>query len=329
MSSEVPSNPPSGLRPLLAEIRAVWQRFPDRTAFLCLLAGWVALFHFLGNSTLGYVNTRSIFAWWRWVMGNSEEQHAWFVPLVVLGLLWYRREELVALPKRVWWPALGLVVCAIAIHLAGYLVQQTRLSLGAFFVGLYGITSLLWGWPWLRATVFPFSLFAFFVPLGPSAEPITFPLRLLATKITGVLCQSILGINVIQDGTQIYSPTGAYQYEVAAACGGIRSLTAILAFTMVFGYVLFKANWRRLLLAASAFPLAVAGNVFRLALIIVASEAFGREAGNFVHESFFFSLAPYVPSLAGTFLLGRLLREDRAHESQPEPILLTRTEGKA
>ena len=31
-----------------------WQRLPNKGFFLGLLAAWVALFQFLGNSTLGY-----------------------------------------------------------------------------------------------------------------------------------------------------------------------------------------------------------------------------------------------------------------------------------
>ncbi|HXG48830.1 MAG TPA: exosortase/archaeosortase family protein [Methylomirabilota bacterium] len=340
------NNPPDRSPGPLAEALAVWRQWPDRSAFLCLFAAWVALFHFFGNSTLGYVNTRSLFGWWGWVATrgaatdlrgevdwtrilDAEEAHMWLVPFAVVGLLWYRRADLLALPKAVWWPA-GLVLLAgTLLHLAGYAIQQQRVSVVAFFVGLYGLTGLVWGWPWMRATVFPFSLFAFCVPLGSAAEPITFPLRLLATELTGGLCKTGLGINVIQEGTQLFSPAGHYQYEVAAACGGIRSLTAILAFSVVYGYLAFRTNWRRLLVAAAAFPLAVVGNVFRLTLIVVASEAFGREAGNFVHENWFFSLAPYVPSLGGTLLLGHWLREDRGPKGEPETVVLTEGEQEA
>src|SRR2546426_200125 len=44
-----------------------WRRMPDKSIFFVLLAAWFALFHFLGNSTLGYVKTPSLFGWWFWV----------------------------------------------------------------------------------------------------------------------------------------------------------------------------------------------------------------------------------------------------------------------
>ena len=40
-----------------------WHRLPNKGLFLVLLAAWLALFHFLGNSTFGYVDTPSLLGW--------------------------------------------------------------------------------------------------------------------------------------------------------------------------------------------------------------------------------------------------------------------------
>jgi exosortase len=333
---------PSGFYP---EWLALWRSFPMRWQVFALVAAWTVLFQFLGHSTLGYVNTRSLFGWWFWVhtrgierpdgslevlkILDSEELHGWLIPAVVLILLWWRREDLLAMRKAVCWPALGIFVAGVLLHVLGYMVQQARISVVGYFVGLYGLTGLLWGAAWLRAVLFPFALFAFCVPLGSSSEVLTFPLRMLATRITSVVCDSLLGINVIQDGTRLFDAGGSYQYEVAPACSGIRSLTAILAFGVIYGYVAFKTTWRRLLMAAAAFPLAVLANVFRLTLIVLAAEAFGQKAGNFVHESTLFSLAPYVPSIGGMLFLGWWLREDKQRPKAGEPFLIGGTEQKA
>jgi exosortase len=325
----------------------LWRSFPLRWAVLLLLGVWVGLFHFLGNSTLGYVKTRSLFGWWWWVhvraveradgshdfmklLSADEEAYAWFIPLVVAVLLWWRREQLMALPKKVWWPALAIFIAALLLHMLGYMVQQARLSVMAFLLGIYGLTGLLWGGAWLRVSLFPFALSAFCVPLGSGAEPITFPLRLIATKLTAGVCHALLGINVIQDGTRLFDPGGSYQYEVAAACGGIRSLTAILALGVIYGYLNFDSIWRRLVMLAMAVPLAVVANVFRLTVIILAAEAFGREAGDYVHGSSWFGLAPYLPAFFGMLLLGYWLREGRqTARKTKEPIVLGATEQKS
>ena len=46
---------------------------------------------------------------------------------------------------RLWWPGLLLVGLALALHLAGYMVQQPRISIVALFTGIYGLMGLAWG----------------------------------------------------------------------------------------------------------------------------------------------------------------------------------------
>ena len=52
-----------------------WRSVPNGGVLLCLLAAWVVLFQFLGNSTLGYVNTPSLFGWWQWTMRGISDQY--------------------------------------------------------------------------------------------------------------------------------------------------------------------------------------------------------------------------------------------------------------
>ena len=311
-----------------AECRRVLAGLPDKPLLIVLLVAWAGLFHFLGVSTLGYVKTPSIFGWWFWAMnrglnGNplkvldQEEAHAWVIPFVVLGLLWWQRERLLNLAKRIWWPAFALLVGALLVHFLGFFVQQPRFSVLAFFLGLYALTGIVWGAGWLRHAFFPFALLVFCVPLGGAAEVLTVPLRILATKITVGVAQTVMGLEVIRAGTVILEPGGRYQYEVAAACSGMRSLTAITALALITGIVMFRTNWRRLVMVAAALPLAVVGNVLRLLVIIVAAEAFGQKAGNAVHTSSVFSLLPYVPALAGVLALAHWLREDRPPKRAP------------
>ena len=92
----------------------------------------------------------------------------------------------------------------------------------------------------------------------------------------------------------------------------MRSLTATVAIALIYAFVAFKSPWRRAIMIASAIPLAVAANVVRLTTIIVASETFGQEAGNYVHNSSWLSLLPYIPAIAGVLFLGHLFREDRS-----------------
>ena len=120
---------------------------------------------------------------------------------------------------------------------------------------------------------------------------------------------------------------GQYEYEVAAACSGIRSLTATLAIAMIYGFIAFRSHWRKAVIVSAAFPLAVVANVFRLSTIVVAAEAFGQKAGNFVHENSILSLLPYVPSIIGILVLGKFLAEKPPEPKTESPGILATPES--
>jgi len=300
------------------EIRIAWRQLPDKGLFFALLGAWLALFHFLGNSTLGYTRTPSLLLWMYQAYSTSglegEDGQGLIIPFLVLGLFWWKRKELLALPLRGWWPGLLLVAAALALHILGFVVQQARISIVALFVGIYALTGLVWGTRWLRASFFPFFLFAFMVPLGSYAAKITFPLQMLVSWLVEHLFDDVLGIGVMRVGTQLFNSLGTYQFEVAAACSGIRSLTSTLLAATTFGFIVFRSPWKRATMIAAAVPLAVIGNVLRLTLIVGAGEFFGQNVGNFVHKNTFFSLLPYVPVFVGLMYISRWLEEQPEHQ---------------
>ena len=133
----LPGPAPAAPEPGLA---VCWQRLPDKGLFFGLLAAWLALFHFVGNSTFGYVDTASLFEWmynaYNSKSPTADDGHANLIPFVVLALFWWKRKELLAQPMNTWWPGLILVALALALHIVGYVVQQPRLCIVGLFTGI-------------------------------------------------------------------------------------------------------------------------------------------------------------------------------------------------
>lgn len=289
-----------------------WQRLPNKAFFFVLLAAWLALFQFLGNSILGYVHTPSLFTWMYHAYNTSDvtadDGDCNFIPFLVIGLFWWRRHELLNSRMELWGPGLGILIAGIVLHLLAYVAQLPQISIVALFVGIYGIMGIAWGTEWLRKSIFPFFLFAFSVPLGTHATFITFPLRLLVTQLVEV-ASHIIGIGIIRVGTELFDPSGSFQYDVVAACSGIRSLFAIFLLATVYGFFTFQSMWKRLFIMSLALPFAILGNFLRLFMVIIAAEIGGQKLGDTVHDNFITSIMPYVPAFIGLFLVGNYLEK--------------------
>jgi exosortase len=275
---------------LILRCREEWHALPNKWFFFSLTAAWVALFVFLGNSQFAYADQASLLAWMfsQYVSPILDEGHGLLIPFVVLALYWWKRKELVSQPARLWWPAIGLIGFALLLHIVGFLSQQQRLSVIGFLLGLYALTGLAWGRFWLKASFFPFFLLAFCVPISDFSGPLTMPLRLLVARIVEIIAHLGLSPDLIREGTQLFDSQHTFAYEVAAACSGIHSLVALFALTTIYGFVNFKAPWKRAVMMLIAAPLAVLGNVVRLCFTIAVAETMGQDAGKAVETKFGF-----------------------------------------
>ncbi|MCB1125892.1 MAG: exosortase/archaeosortase family protein [Verrucomicrobiae bacterium] len=301
----------TGLEEFREELPRVWAAIPDKPLFFGLLAGWLLIFQFLGNATYGYIDTASLFGWMKNSYDNgSDDAHGSLIPFAVLALFWWKREALARLTARTWWPGVLGLAGAMGLHILGYAAQQPQVSVVAMFTGVYSLMAMVWGWRVAVASFFPFVMFVFCVPLSSVAEPVTVPLRGVSADVSVFVLRHLLGIPILQVGVQLLDPHGRYTYEVAAACSGMRSVITLLALTTAYGWVNFDRWWKRLFVVGLAIPLALVGNVFRLVSIVVAAEAFGQEAGAFVHD--WFGFVTFVMALGVLMGVGHWLRE-------PEP----------
>ncbi len=255
----------------------------------CAAAGLV-VFQFFGNATRGYIETRSVFWWWGWQWFNpgSETQHGPVVAAVAAWLFWRnaRRTRAVAEARPARAAAVAMLV-ALILHVAGYAMQQTRVSIVALLVFAWGVIALAdhcrsGGASWSRAAVFPLGFMLLAIPFG-FLDTLGFYLRLGVVGTVSALAHAG-GIDVARNGTQLFSPDGAFQYDVAAACSGVRSFVALLAMALLTGYLGLRSWWRRAALVLLCVPFVFAGNVARIGAIVLAGEWFGHAAGERVHD---------------------------------------------
>lgn len=309
---------------MLQELRSLWNGLPHKAALGVVVAAWLALFHFMGNSTLGYIQTESMFGWLQAVYEGGAKQGrddelGLMIPWLVGAIIVMRRTELAAIPKEPWVPALALLPIGLALHLSGYVVQQTRLGMLGFLIGLYGIMGMYWGRAWMRGFAFPYLLFLFCVPISVFLDTLTHGLRLLSTLLSTTFCDWVLNMDLERAGTIVLQKSSAttqgFRFDVAPACSGIRSATVVLLLTVTFAFLNFTTAWRRLLLILLSPVFAVLANVIRLIVVFAVAEAAGQAAGEAVETKFGF--ATFLIALGCVFLVARWLREPNPSDGPP------------
>lgn len=263
---------------------------------MCALAG-AAVFQLWGNATFGYIKSTSLFYWWayQWSDPQSESEHGWMILAISAWLFWRNlksaehgagRAETADQKSKIKnqnrLPSCGAMVAGLLVHLLGYAVQQTRISIVGFLLFAWGVLALAGGPRWGRAAVFPVAFLGFAIPLNV-LDTLGFHLRLGVIEVAWRLAH-LVGIDVIRNGTQLMSPDGGFQYDVAAACSGMRSLMALAALSLLLGYLNFRSGWARAFVALLCLPFAFVGNVARIFAVIVMAEWRGQAAGVKTHD---------------------------------------------
>lgn len=253
--------------------------------FASVIIGFLfILFHLLGN-TVENVGSGSAFRWMiaRWGDKQSfgaDYSHGYLIPFVSLAVIWHKREEFFAAPKKVCKFGLFVIISALALHWLGAKMQQTRISLISLIMLLWGIPLYFYGWQVGKLLIFPCSYLIFCVPLN-FLDALAGPLQHVASSL-GEAALNGLGIECQRVGTQLMSPY--FQLNVEAPCSGLRSLLAMTALTAVYAYSTQKTLVKKWALFLFSIPIAVAGNVGRIISIALVSITAGQELGTGLHH---------------------------------------------
>jgi exosortase len=188
--------------------------------------------------------------------------HGFLIPFFAGFLLWDKRDELRSTPIVPSWAGFSLVILGLFVLLLGVLGADLFFQRTSFVILISGIVWTLLGRPMLGRIKFVLFVLLLAIPLPTILfNQITFPLQLLASSFASSLLR-VVGVPVLQDGNVINLP--AMPLEVAEACSGIRSLMSLFTVAVIYGYFLESQTWRRVVLALSSLPIAVAANVARI-----------------------------------------------------------------
>lgn len=202
---------------------------------------------------------------------QTDYEHGKLVPLVMAGLIFVRRKELgKALGQGSWWGLLAVVIGCL-LYIAAHRTIQPRIAIGGLPFILWGGALYLYGWQMARLLAFPLFFLWIAIPL-PAFQQATTHLQLIATQLAHH-GSGLFGVETYTQGTTVLPIEGDWQpLSIAHGCSGIRSLMALVMITAAWAYIANLVMWKRLLLFASALPLAIFGNALRVTSIFVIAE---------------------------------------------------------
>lgn len=216
---------------------------------------------------------------------DSEWVFCLLVPFLVGWLVWRMRDELRPLPRRGTWLGLPLLLLGGGFYWVGYKADTAYPGYVAAQILSLGLLLCLGGPRWARALFFPWLFLAFMWPLPLLENSLSVPLRMQTAQMSTWLLNHV-GVDVVREGTGLNSASDAarglaqgdlFRLDVEKPCSGIRSLSALLMISALYGWLSLRSLPGRMALFLSAIPLAVAGNLVRMVLLALGSLAWGME----------------------------------------------------
>lgn len=256
----------------------------------------------------------------RWAR-ETQYSHGFLVPVFAAAVLWSRRNLLTGVvPSTSWW---GLPVLAVGVvcRLLGGSMDIEPLDAFSLLPTLFGLVLLVgggrvlrWAWPGL-------AFLAFMLPLPFSVETaLAQPLRRLATVASTYALQT-LGLPALAEGNIIILDT--YRLGVIDACNGLGMLMTFFALATAMALVAPAPLADRLVLVASAIPIALISNVVRITATGVAYYWFGAAVAQTVlHDLAGWLMMPLALLLLWLELrlLARLFVVEGQHQPVPLPL---------
>ncbi len=206
---------------------------------------------------------------------REEYSHGFFIPMISAWLLWQRKDALAATTAYVSLKPLVLLFFAVFLFLVGELSAIYILMHLSFVLMLIALVWLFAGFDILKLSFVPliYLLFAIPTPYFIDAQ-LTWGLQLVSSDL-GAKILRLLDVSVYVEGNVI--DLGDLKLNVVEACSGLNYLYPLLSLGFLMAYMYQGHWWQRVIVLVSTVPITVFMNSFRIAMIGVSVNLYGRE----------------------------------------------------
>lgn len=254
---------------------------------------------------------------WRWLWGEWLSNEYYSHGILILPVALFLAVQRIRLDKQIHQTTpqghtLGIILLAVALLGFIWCLNQKAYYLAAFaMVPMAG--GLVWalgGTLLFRKLLFPLGYLFLMIPL-PFLERLTLPLALFTGVCAGGLVR-FAGLEIAIVGNAVRLPNA--DLVIGAQCSGINSLIALTALMTLAAYLLNGPLWGRFVLVLLSIPLAMLGNILRVASLLFVARSLGAQAAFVYYHDYsgiFFFLLVFLLMFPLTRLLqARTLRLD-------------------
>lgn len=189
---------------------------------------------------------------------SGEYGHGFLLLPISVWLAWNRKVDARPSGRA---GLIGLSV-SVALFLLGLLAGEPFTQRVGILGSLVALTVYYRGWQQVRAWWLPLALLGSSIPLPDMVlDTLTVPLQLFASGAAVTLLEA-RHIPAGQAGNVIFLP--GQELFVAAACSGLRSISALFGLTLLIAGTCVRTAPARLVLILLAVPAAIAANVIRV-----------------------------------------------------------------
>lgn len=257
---------------------------------------------------------------------NPDWSHAVVVPLISLYYLYQQRRHLAALPRRLCWPGLGLMLVGVLGFLLWIYPGRNNMLQGySMILALFGLVLFLHGWGRMSVFWFPVAFLLFAVKISESIwERIAWKLQIVAAHASTFVLK-VVGLVADMDaevrGATIDLWSNGQKLDplnVAEACSGLRMLMAFVSLGVAMAFLAPRPWWQRLGMVFLTIPIAILVNVGRVSTIgFLYAKVNPELASGDIHT--FIGMLMLVPAAGLFFLVGWIMDRLVLHDDEPSP----------
>jgi exosortase D (VPLPA-CTERM-specific) len=225
-------------------------------------------------------------AYYGWA--SEDYSYGYLIPLVVLYLVWEKREVLSEVKSVPSWYGLIPLALGIALYWLGELGGEFYTLYCSFWLVVVAAFWVHLGWRKIKSIWFALIMMLTMFPFPNYVNVrLTFQLKLLSSRL-GVWMLHVYGMSAYREGNVI--DLGFTQLQVVDACSGLRYVMPLMILSLLLAYWFRDHWWKRILLVLSSVPLAIFVNGFRIAVTGVLYSMVGAKAA----EGFFHGFSGWL-----------------------------------